>query len=991
MSNKIINYYKNSKFVYFTFDRIETYLNNAGVEKKSTIYTYVKNGQLITCKFPNWQQHINKDNYKSYINPDHNACAVMTGAISGITVFDFDIKEEYVRMLQDYPELADCHTVKTNKGYHIYFQYNETCKTGVRCLANYDGVDIRNDKAIVYAAPTKYKLLDGSIAQYKCIGGAFNPVPAFLLKEIADKNNGFVAKETTQKKAKKSKDKKEYVKGASFLMESNVVKEGKTLGDELDITHLRLLEDFKQYLYLIPSQTDRSVWVSIGMAIKNAGGTINDFERFSKLGAKYEAGECFCFKTFKTTGNNYGLDHLKKLARICNEKLFKELVQSDLFEYFDLNYKKVNLIENNTKFIDYELMKTKDKFICLFAYLGKGKTTAIKSYLKENKFKKILFISPRKSFANFIEGEFAEFGIENYMKVEDVNKCQNLIIQMESLHKLNKQSFDVVILDECESILKQFSSTTMSKPIDVFHCLQAQLSFAKKVIFADAFFTNRSLNYIRSFDEGITFIKNNAAPEERDAIEIEELNKSIVKSCKREENNYCVFNSKTELKVLEGYFVGAFLDENKKALFYHADKSDEMDKGLQDINNTWKVNSLVGASPKITVGCSFTEKHFHNVFVKGSASSCCVRDTFQSIMRARHLINNTLFFTIDRRKVKAESKKQEEHIKEHIMKLENRKKLSMKIMKKYVKSNNTNNVEKEKCEQNLEYIENYDETPEVLKDILNFNVYEDIISSNNYEQMFLEFLKRCGYSITRLDNEEDEKKVKRDDSKDEQNYISIADVGTSTIKNIQFKIKQGIATEEDKLKCNKYFFKLIIKTTNTKQAADLFYNFYCNRYGKQLLMNAANEVNSDVATILSKTLAKSQVEESRNTDALRLFYIKKITKILKMKNSQDTKAIDKALFYDKLYPYLASHIAEISTAFNLTVKNAVPDKDDKKYAASMFQATNNIFKSWNGLGMKVNDKNSHNRATINYKLDGKNFINDIQKKVKIDISLFNDK
>ena len=109
-----------------------------------------------------------------------------------------------------------------------------------------------------------------------------------------------------------------------------------------------------------------------------------------------------------------------------------------------------------------------------------------------------------------------------------------------------------------------------------------------------------------------------------------------------------------------------------------------MDIGLQDINKTW-IKSLVGASPKITVGCSFTEKHFHNVFVKGSASSCCVRDTFQSIMRARHLINNTLYFSIDQRKVKTESKKQEQHIKDHVMKLENRKKLTVKNNEKICK------------------------------------------------------------------------------------------------------------------------------------------------------------------------------------------------------------------------------------------------------------------------------------------------------------------
>ena len=124
----------------------------------------------------------------------------------------------------------------------------------------------------------------------------------------------------------------------------------------MEMKQIRLLDEFKRYLYLLPPQNDRSVWVSIGMAIKSVGGGINDFERFSKLGDKYEAGECFSFKTFKTEGNAYGLEHLKKMARICNPEKYKDLVKTDLFEYFELDYQNTNLIEDKAKFVEYKLM-----------------------------------------------------------------------------------------------------------------------------------------------------------------------------------------------------------------------------------------------------------------------------------------------------------------------------------------------------------------------------------------------------------------------------------------------------------------------------------------------------------------------------------------------------------------------------------------------------------------------------------------------------------
>ena len=74
-------------------------------------------------------------------------------------------------MVAKFPELKKVKTIKTNKGFHLYFEYDSTILTTTNAFNDYDGVDIRNDKAIVFAPPSKCKLEDGTFFRrqaFKC-------------------------------------------------------------------------------------------------------------------------------------------------------------------------------------------------------------------------------------------------------------------------------------------------------------------------------------------------------------------------------------------------------------------------------------------------------------------------------------------------------------------------------------------------------------------------------------------------------------------------------------------------------------------------------------------------------------------------------------------------------------------------------------------------------------------------------------------------------
>jgi len=963
---------------------------------------------------------------KSNIVPEHKAMAIVTGKKSNLTVYDFDDKNEYKKLMLKYPKLKKCRTIKTNKGYHIYFNYNYICPNTTNILTNYKNVDIRNDGGIIYCAPSKYKLLNGEIKSYDDLGGELIDVPQYLIDEIKIKTSD-ESEENKKPKDKKNKQNKQNKKDIldstpklkiNFYSESNIEKEGKTLGEKMTMDEIRNLKDeYKRYLYLIPSQSNRNVWCTIGMAIKSCSNGLhnglNDFIKFSKLNNKYDDkidGEQYESFNLGDGRHWYGLTHLKKLCRLCNADNYKKLVKSELFEYFELDLQKINLIEDKgiteKNYVNWKLMLNDNKMQIISACMGGGKTFGIKQYLNKINFKKILFVSPRKSFSDFIEGEFKEFGINNYQdKKIDINNCDRLVIQMESLHKLNdNNNFDIIIMDECESSLKQFSSQTMSFPLKVFNTLQKKIIHADKIIYADAFLSNRSLDYVKSFNEEITFIKNLKLPEKRNAIEIEgddKFDDEIINSVEnKNENVFVVYNNKTKLITFESNI--KLLQKrvetwkNKKALYYHANKSDKMGEDLKEVNKVWNLQNLVCVSPKITVGVSFTERHFDTLYIKASSSSCVPRDTFQSSMRPRYIKNNLLKYSIETQNIKTEDIKKQKIIENEIQNIEDKKELLLKITKEEIKNNENkeikNNENKENNECNLELIKSLESTPKILKDILLFNKYEDYLSKNHYKEMFEHFLLICGYEITRLEKPDKKKKIqKKDTSEYENKYLEIKIVSNEEIIKLQKKIKDNEATEKDKLESSKYFFNLIIKNNDdNKKSSELFFDYYCSTFGKNLLLNSSLELNSETSKLIMKTLLKSEIEENINLNGVKLMYIKKIVKMMKLKNSQDnTKIIDKKILTD-VYKYLNENDKDIRTAFNFKQNDVVINKDDKTFCNKYFHLLNEIFKNWNGLNLKPNEKDNKSNSAKNYILNGTCFINDIKNtKKKIDLTKYN--
>ena len=175
MENNKFNNFVNS-FVYFSRpNSIKTYLNKDNIEKK----------KLPFDKDFSWKT-INKDNYREFVNENDKTFIIITGKESNVTVIDFDDPDLYEDLIEKHPSLKDHLTVKTNKGYHMYFQYEPKIITTTN-VNGINGVDTRNDGGLIIAPPTKYKLLDGTKARYIYLYGDLLKMPETLLKQLSPK------------------------------------------------------------------------------------------------------------------------------------------------------------------------------------------------------------------------------------------------------------------------------------------------------------------------------------------------------------------------------------------------------------------------------------------------------------------------------------------------------------------------------------------------------------------------------------------------------------------------------------------------------------------------------------------------------------------------------------------------------------------------------------------------------------------------------------
>lgn len=786
---------------------------------------------------------------------------------------------------------------------------------------------------------------------------------------------------------------------------------------------IKKMSYWKQYLYLINQPLNWTEYNKVCCAVASCdGSTVEDFKEWARLHPDYnendEVIETWDKKKNYKDVKKYNVGSLCKLAKICDPDYFKHCPTELNNILVNLNIDGYEVIKEDTKYIDESnnILYYNVKFIVIMAAMGKGKTNFIGRYLTLYPDKSILYISTRRSFADFITGEeYKNIGFVNYQTLKgkqtaEIIKNKKIVCSLESLQDIKEiEKFDIIILDESETILNQLDSPTMNGlTIPNFNLLCLYINNSEKVFVADAFIMNRTINFTNNFTGEKALIINDKHNTSRTATEVHEdlILDVLIKSIKKGENNFCCFGSQSKLRKFMYKILEMGILKRDEIIYYTSSSDDnKKKKSLSNINGEWVKYRLVLTTPTITVGCSFTEVYFHNTFIIGYPS-CNVRDLLQTHMRARYLINNIVYFSIPEPKkynfIKSQARILLNIYDNFTNETDYKYNLHLDLLDKYEKNINNNKLLfKSYRDSELYKLDIYrstfiknvvSEIPEEIKQIKEYNLLERLLNGLHYKFMFMYYLERCNYNLVDLTgNYEpiflDEEYLEID------NYIISAEVA----KEIVEKEKQQQATEADKKNLDKYYFYIFLNLT-TKADIDeddfnkLYIDFWHNKFNQSKLKNTKSELLDRLDIKNNDNIKKMKyTKDDINNNIGKLLIVKEVNEILNIKSTIGKYNISRDSI-NKLTSYYSEKVLidnnEITQReFIYNVFNIDKNKQSKQELnfKTTFEFTNLIFNNWNGSKIKGDVNNKDRKGIYNSYITTNDIITDFNEKIKFNI------
>ena len=440
--------------------------------------------------------------------------------------------------------------------------------------------------------------------------------------------------------------------------------------------------NLKEILFQLPIEYCDSYdkWTAIGMILANIStddtteGINNYYElwnEWSKQSDKYK--EKDMKSKWKSFINN-------KTSRIGIGTLIKWCKDSGITNIFNNNksiesicnsYPIQPIIIDSTNAIMLNQVKlTEDIFIpylnkrllAVQSEKGTGKTTNLFKALFESKIlndkTSILFISSRRTFGIKLLGDLEKYDFKLYSNIKDhYITCKRIICQIDSLCRLDRNNYDIVIVDECESLARYCTSqhfTKNNKANIIINTLEMRVMDAKNVYILDADLSNRCIDYYSSIidvkkEDTQIIINEYKAYQDYSIITLKygDWLAKVFEYITNKKKIVIPMASNNKAKDLLTKIQQDF--PNVKALLIHKETSDEDKvKNVLNVNTTWSEYDIIIYTPSVSMGISFDiPNHFDAIFAYGCHNSVGAQEFCQMIHRVRHPKELNIYLSID--------------------------------------------------------------------------------------------------------------------------------------------------------------------------------------------------------------------------------------------------------------------------------------------------------------------------------------------------------
>lgn len=472
----------------------------------------------------------------------------------------------------------------------------------------------------------------------------------------------------------------EEVKPEPIVENKEVVKEYKNI--DLDNIVVNTEEEELFYMLNPAKYDDYNDWVKLGLLIKSLKFSFDVFHNISKLSPKYKS-EDECRNVFNglTPKRQISMGLLHYLAKKDNVQKYNEYrmkqnnIKKKLREdahvmsrRYLLANQKLDDIENDEYQKRIHEFMTNDNYKVLSqrSPYDTGKTNGLKEIIRKYNNMRILFLSYRRTLTNDLLSEFGEFGFEDYKNNKNLHTYDRVIVQIESLLKLSPDylfndyveypKFDLIIIDEIESCLNQFSSKDTFKknsPKEVFEFLEKVIENSLlqngKILCLDGDIDDRSYCFLDHFQQLSETYKSHHIIND---VVVRKLNFTITeddKDFKQKFINDIEQNHKVILVSLNSTLSIEYEKElktsfpNKSIKIYTSKTDDETkEKDLKNVRESWLCDVLI-YTPTIESGVNFdVDNHFEKIYGVICAGSTSPRGFFQMLNRCRKLKENNI-------------------------------------------------------------------------------------------------------------------------------------------------------------------------------------------------------------------------------------------------------------------------------------------------------------------------------------------------------------
>lgn len=884
-----INYYNKLK------NKNNIYLFQEDINKAGSKCFYVKNPEIIFDKLERqveshfyefWTDQsklvfgvdIDYDTKKNDLNPDQLLINVIHIVFEGAKkYYDHEYKMSDIIILEndkyaqkiDNPNKYSAHIIfrglefqnctvtkdfylRLDKDYKIsdYFVdksiYNMTC---LRLFLN----SKMNKTAIL---TSKKMIIDGTQTMSCNLNGSRNNLYNFFLNSMLTYTTGNVKLITS----------KDVIHKQERLMP-------KCFENDNDISNVNI----ESILMSLPSKyyDDYENWIKVGMILYTHSTEENNlydlWNRWSHQSDKYKEKEMSVkWDSFAKSNHRLTIGTLIKWAKdegIAN--IFKNTKQTidNIVDNYPIKPIIISTKDNVTTLDQAKLTPDvyvpvlNKKLIAVQSEKGTGKTSNLLTTLFKDKSSwinddtSVLFISSRITFGYKLFGDLKDYGFELYSQIKDYYiRSKRIICQIDSLMRLEYDKYDVIIVDECESLARYITSTHFTKNNKanlIVSSFEIRLADANQVYIMDADLSDRCINYYKKAtdikDDEMHLIINNFKPYKdyqltychyatwlRKILIMLELNKKLV----------IAMASNSKAKDLDKKIRDTYQD--KKVLLIHKETTDEDKKNiLLKVNDEWTKYDVVIYTPSVCMGVSFDiTGHFDYIFAYGCHESLGAQEWCQMIHRVRSPVNKEIFIAVDKYKsfdanndiVSYNSVEKMLCSDYYLTNFDLHTNIVYKKVKR-IKSSDINSLDKNIDDANNDETQNigsvalndkilyYPYKTEPIYDLYVRNSWELIENKLNFTACFFGYAKYKEYKLEYVPLTDDDKEIlsemkairdEREEQEEEENINGIVNANDMTVEEFNEKVKQRneYITKDDLYEIYRYNIR---KCYNIKQ------------------------------------------------------------------------------------------------------------------------------------------------------------------------------